>query len=211
MTALFRPLCLIFLVVGGLPLVACGQQGTTPSKTTPPPAANSTAQPPGETGLEKAQQRLVTVAAARAKTDQREFIDAAIRAALNLPADALLGASERARVTTLDFLKTTLTDVGAAILADPSTGLKALTTLNLNDTKVGDAGAAALAAPESGLKALTTLSLWHTKVGDAGAAALAAPDTGLNALTTLDLSYTEVGDAGAAAIKQRFPGITIHR
>ncbi len=183
MTALLRPLCLMLLVMGGLPLVAYGQQGTTPSKTSPPPRANPTAQPPAETGIEKAQQRLFTVAAAREKTEQRALIDAAIRAALNLPADALLGASERARVTARSFESTTLTDVGAAILAEPSTGLKALTWLNLRETKVGDAGAAALAAPDTGLKALTWLYLVNTKVGD----------------------------AGAAAIKKRFPGINIVR
>ena len=183
MTALLRPLCLMFLVIGGSPLVACEQKGTTPS----------------------------TVATAREKTDQRALIEAAIRAELNLPAGALLGASERARVTTLSFGSTTLTDVGAAILADPSTGLKALTSLNLGGTKVGDAGAAALAAKDTGLKALTTLDLLNTEVGNAGAAALAAKDTGLKALTQLELLGTQVGDAGAAAIKQRFPGITIYR
>ena len=182
MTALLRPLCLMFLVMGGLTLVACEQKGTTPS----------------------------TVATARQKTDQRAHIDAKIREALDLPADALLGAPERARVTTLR-VSYKLTDVGAAILADPSTGLKALTTLNLGETKVGDAGVAALAARDTGLKALTTLILLGTQVGDAGAKALAAPDTGLKALATLSLRETKVGDAGADAIKKRFPGIRIIR
>ena len=183
MIALLRPLCLMFLIMGGLTLVACEQKGTTPS----------------------------TVATAREKTDQRAIIDAAIRTALNRPAWRLLGASQRARVTTLDFSKTTLTDVGAAILAEPSTGLKALTTLSLSGMHFGDAGAAALAAPDTGLMALTTLYLNGSQVGDAGAAALAAKDTGLKALTQLELLGTQVGDAGAAAIKQRFPGITIYR
>ena len=169
----------------------------------------------------------------RSMTIQRTLIENQIREHLQLPADALLGATERAQVTTLRF-GSELTDVGAAMPADPATGLtaltklhvygcmtdtgvaalaapdtglKALTELSLDGTGMMEAGVAALASPDTGLKALTSLYLGDTKVTDAGVAALAAPDTGLKALTELNLSHTQVTDAGVAALAAKDSGL----
>ncbi|MDX2147514.1 MAG: P-loop NTPase fold protein [Planctomycetota bacterium] len=136
-----------------------------------------------------------------------EIIERRIRGELDLPADAPLGPAEMASVKTLGLSGNHITDIGAAWLAHPNTGLQALRALYLSATNVTDAGVKELARADTGLKVLTTMSLHATNVTDEGVKELARADTGLKTLQQLFLCGTNVTDAGVKELARADTGL----
>lgn len=140
---------------------------------------------------------------------ERDLIQRAIRAELELPANATLTPDHFARVTKLNLNGDAISDAGLAWIAGHVWPLSSLTKLYLHRTKVTSDGMRHIAAPDSPLSGLTHLDASRTQVDDQGVATLLVGDTSLRSLAWLDVRDTQVTHQRVAELSAKCPATKI--
>jgi hypothetical protein len=153
---------------------------------------------------------LFWAAAAQVPSEERQYIERAIRQQLGLSADVELSVTALSRMDDLSFSGDVLSDKGLKWLMSANSPLIALARLYLDGTKASDDSVSILANRPPSHTKWKVLSFSYTRVTDITAKRLAATSGAFSEVRKVYLDRTDVSLAAVAALRKARPELRVH-